>query len=244
VHARHLDWEGCFNTRDLGGFPTIDGGQTRRGAIVRSDAVDRLTRAGWAALLDYGIETIIDLRNDDERRADVAPRPNTVETVHVPLDGIADRAFWDDWDRGPEFGTPLYYRPHLDRLPGRSVAVIAAIAGAKEGGVLFHCQGGRDRAGQISMLLLALAGARPEHIADDYDLSHQRLRAAYAARGEPDQGVVLATYLASLGTSSRAVVLDTLRALDLEAHLGTSGLTADHVAALRARFVEPARPDT
>jgi len=28
----------------------------------------------------------------------------------------------------------------------------------------------------------------PELIADDYELSHDRLRVAYAARGEPDQG--------------------------------------------------------
>jgi protein-tyrosine phosphatase len=238
VHERHLHFDGCFNTRDLGGLPTICGAQTRRGAVVRSDAVDRLSSAGWAALEDYGIRTIIDLRNEDERLPDAAPRPESLETIHLPLDNVADREFWNEWDSGPQFGTPLYYRPHLDRFPAHSVAVIAAIAGAKEGGVLFHCQGGRDRAGQISMLLLTLVGALPEQIADDYDLSHERLRAAYAARGEPDQGVALTAYLSELGTTARQVVLSTLRDLDIEAHLCAAGLTASQLAALRARLVD------
>lgn len=38
------------------------------------------------------------------------------------------------------------------------------------------------------MLLLALVGVAPEEIAADYELSAERLRARYAARGEEDQG--------------------------------------------------------
>src|SRR5262249_25406680 len=42
VLSRHLSWDGCFNTRDLGDLATANGGRTRRRAAVRSDAVDRL----------------------------------------------------------------------------------------------------------------------------------------------------------------------------------------------------------
>jgi hypothetical protein len=45
---RLLDWEGCFNVRDLGGLRTRDGQETRRGRVVRADALDGLTAAGWA----------------------------------------------------------------------------------------------------------------------------------------------------------------------------------------------------
>jgi protein-tyrosine phosphatase len=31
-----LDWEGCYNVRDLGGLRTADGRETRWGAVVRS----------------------------------------------------------------------------------------------------------------------------------------------------------------------------------------------------------------
>ena len=42
---RHLDWDGCPNVRDLGGLRTADGGRIRHGALVRADALDRLTAA-------------------------------------------------------------------------------------------------------------------------------------------------------------------------------------------------------
>lgn len=150
VSDRHLDWEGCFNVRDLGGLPTSDGRTTRRGAIVRADALDALTAAGWKALLRHGVRTVVDLRNDDELRPDAAPRPPAITSVHVPLDAGEDREFWDVWASGPQFGTPLYYRPHLERLPARSVAALRAIARAGPGGVAFHCVGGRDRSGQVA----------------------------------------------------------------------------------------------
>ncbi|MDQ1287647.1 MAG: protein-tyrosine phosphatase, partial [Actinomycetota bacterium] len=40
------------------------------------------------------------------------------------------------------------------------------LAQARQGGVLFHCLAGRDRTGMISMVLLSLAGVRPEAIVD------------------------------------------------------------------------------
>jgi protein-tyrosine phosphatase len=36
------------------------------------------------------------------------------------------------------------------------------------GGVAIHCGGGRDRAGQIAMVLLALLGVAPDDVAADY----------------------------------------------------------------------------
>jgi hypothetical protein len=66
-----------------------------------------------------------------------------ITSLHLPLDGIADREFWDEWASDWRFGTPVYYGPHLARFPERSVAVLEAIAAAEPGGVLFHCMGGR-----------------------------------------------------------------------------------------------------
>jgi protein-tyrosine phosphatase len=237
IAGRHLDWDGCFNVRDLGGLGATGGRETRCGAVVRADSLDQLTAAGWAALSEHGVRTVIDLRNDDERGPDEAPRPSGVTTMQVPLDGTDDREFWDVWESGPQFGTPLYYRPHLDRFPERSVAVVAAIARADPGGVVFHCVGGRDRAGQIAMLVLAAVGVAPEDIAADYALSAERLRARYAARGEEDEGALLDAFLAGQGTSARAIIIAMLAELDVEAHLRAGGLNDGDLAALRARLL-------
>jgi hypothetical protein len=206
--------------RDLGGLPAADGRVTRFGAVVRADSPDRLSPAGWGALREYGIRTVVDLRNEGEYGPD-----HPVETVRLPLDGVdEDRAFWERWGTGPQFGTPLYYRPHLDRFPERSARVISAIASAPAGGVLVHCVGGRDRTGQIAMLLLALAGVAPELIAADYELS-----------GPADEDVE--RFLAGRGTSAGDLIVATLAELDVEACLLDAGVTEIELAALRERLL-------
>jgi protein-tyrosine phosphatase len=212
-----------MNVRDLGGLPTDGGCVTRPCAVVRGDSPDRLTPAGWVALRDYGIRTIVDLRNEDECGG-AEPRPG-VSRVHLPLDGIEEDAeFWEVWGSGPRFGTPLYYRPHLDRFPERSARVIAAIATAEPGGVLVHCVGGRDRTGQISMLLLALVGVSPEAIAQDY---------ARSGPADPD----VERFLSTRGTSAVDLILETLAGLDVEAALRAAGLRDTDLSALRARLL-------
>lgn len=232
---RHLHWNGCHNARDLGGLRTAAGRETRWRAVVRADAPDHLTAAGWAALEAYGIRTIIDLRNDDELHPDLVPRPEAVTTVHLPLDGVEDREFWDHWEPRPP---PLFYGPFLERFPERVAGVIAAIANAAPGGVVVHCVGGRDRTGLITLLLLALAGIEAEAIAADHAVSDERVATVYAQRSiEAD--VDLAPLLASEGTSAREVIVSTLASLDVESLLRGGGLTEDELVAVRARLLGP-----
>ncbi|MFG6202077.1 tyrosine-protein phosphatase [Nonomuraea sp. JJY05] len=54
--------------RDLGGIPVtgipVTGGRmVRRDAVVRSDDPERLTAAGWPAVVAPGVRTVVDLRN-------------------------------------------------------------------------------------------------------------------------------------------------------------------------------------
>ena len=231
---RWLTWEGCCNVRDLGGLPVHDG-VVARGALVRADSLNHLTEAGWAALVDHGVRTVVDLRNDDERGGDVARRPDVLHTVALALDGIDDTEFWAEWISGPQFGTPLYYLPHLRRFPDRTAAVVAAVARARPGGVVFHCNAGQDRAGQIAMVLLALLGATAETIAADYALSVEARPALAAARGIEDDGDARARVLAEYGTTIPQVLADTVAGIDLEPALVDAGLGEADLTALRAR---------
>jgi hypothetical protein len=205
--------------RDLGGLATTDGRAIRPGALVRARSLDHLREDGWAALHAIGVRTLIDLRNDDERSA--APAPDGISAIHLPLDG-SDEAFWDEWSADWRFGTPVYYAPHISRFPERSLAVLTAIAYARPGGVLFHCMGGRDRTGMITMLVLALLDVAPEDIAADYELS----------AGLCDDAVTVTEGLTRAGTTARAELLRALEALDLNALVA-----ADLRAALRARLL-------
>jgi protein-tyrosine phosphatase len=225
ANGRRLTWEGCVNARDLGGLRTADGGETRWRSVVRAGALDGLTAAGWAALEAHGVRTVIDLRNEDERRPGLAPRPAALTTLHVPYDSSDDAEFWDRWATGPQFGTPLYYRPFLERFPDRTARVMTAIAHAGPGGVLFHCARGRDRAGLVAILLLALAGVAPDDIAADYSLSADAV-----------EGPSIEAFLASQGTSTHEIIVSLLASLDVESYLRAAGLIDSDLRALRGRL--------
>ena len=170
---RELSWEGCLNVRDLGGQPTEDGNETRFGVVVRADSVRRLSDRGWAALVAHGVRTIVDLRWQSELEAD-PPRELPVEVVHVPLLGVRHDAAELAFLRSATSQHQAYVGMLEGFGPGFALAV-TAVAQAPEGGVLVHCQAGKDRTGLVVALLLRLAGVDAETIAADYALSGARL---------------------------------------------------------------------
>jgi len=232
--VRDLDWHGCFNVRDLGGLNTTDGHTIRRGALVRADDLSRLTARGWSALLAHGVRTVVDLRNADAL-TDLRPRPPELSTVRVALGDVADTEFWELCRANDLDGTPLYYRPFLDRKPERCAAAVAAVARAGPGGGVIHCGAGRDRTDAAS--------ARARHGRSRGD--RRRLRAEqppaarvfWAARGEDDQKPVIDEILRRKNTSARALLLDLLASLDVDAYLRSGGLGDDGAAAGRARLL-------
>jgi protein-tyrosine phosphatase len=235
VSGRDLAWEGCVNARDLGGLPTADGRTVRFGAIVRSDHLNRLTAAGWTALWDHGVRTVVDLRDSDERQPNIASRPPGLATIEIPLEDLSDTAFWREWRRF--CCTPLYYRAFLDRAPERVSRIVAAIADAAPGVVVVHCGHGRDRTGLISLVLLSLVGVSSEAIAADYALSADRLRPLLAQLGRANEEIIAQRHLRVAGLSAEAAVVAALAGFDAEACLLDGGLRPDPIARLRDRLL-------
>jgi protein-tyrosine phosphatase len=228
---RRLTWDGCTNVRDLGGLNTIDGRVTRWGAVVRSDHPARLTAAGWSALYDYGIRTIITLATDGypEEQPDMALRPSDLVTIRCAVEDFTDMEFVEQWVIPELVSTPLYYRDALKRWPERHVAVIEAIARAQPGGVLIHCRRGNDRTGIVTLLLLALVGVAPGEILADYELSPDSERDTLLAREQ---------------TTTRETILTTLAQLDAEQYLRAGGLSQADLTAIGARLLEPTDTET
>jgi protein tyrosine/serine phosphatase len=231
---RHLAWEGCYNARDLGGLKLRDGGETRWGTTVRSDNPARLSEQTWAAVHEYGIRTLIDLRNPDEIAGEV--RPAGITTIAIALDGVEDKEFWDHYGGARLNGTPLYYTPFLERFPARIAEVCTAIAQAEPGGVMFHCAAGRDRTGLVSLILLGLAGVEPDEIAADHALSTDRLKPAWADLNLGDQTAAIERLLAKHNTTGRESLLATIAAVDPAEYLSNAGMTSADIDALRARL--------
>jgi protein tyrosine/serine phosphatase len=222
---RKLDWDGCANVRDLGGLKTKDGRSIRWGAVVRSDDPAKLSPEGWAALYAHGIRAIISLRTDGMEEDDLVLPENLsdLESVDVAIEDLSDKEFLEQWAATNLWGTPLYYQDAISRWPERHAAVFLAIAQAQEGGVLFHCVRGCDRTGIISMMLLTLLGVPDEEIANDYLLSL-----------DPERDRILK----ERNTTSREVILDALKDLDMEAYLLGAGVSQAEIENIKKRLLE------
>ena len=111
--------------------------------FFRAENVDRLTPAGWEQVYAAGVRSVVDLRQPVSGR-DTSPRPEWLTVRHVDHDGLeAHPEFWADYWENGLVGTALDDLPHLAALPERTGAVLAALAEAPEGAVLFHCMAWR-----------------------------------------------------------------------------------------------------
>ena len=227
---RILHWQGCNNVRDLGGLTASNGRKTRWGAIVRGDQPAKLTPAGWEALYQHGIRTIVSLRthgfNEKDHPVVVPPYPG-IQVVSVEIEDVTNKEFVEKWATTDLWGTPLYWTDALNLWTHRHAAALKVIAQAQPGGVYFHCIRGYDRTGIIAFLTLALAGVSLEDITADYELSVDSVR---------DQ------LLAERNTNAYEVLQKTLNGIHIENYLLEGGMTQNDIEAIRSRFLEKSSP--
>jgi protein-tyrosine phosphatase len=189
-----IDLEGAVNVRDLGGLPTVDGGQTARGRLLRSDNLQELTPSDVAALIrDIGVSTVVDLRSSNELKSEGPAPLDAVEGVchaHHPVlaelgtntDIIADALLTkaeQDRSRYPADPVCGHYLGYLEDRPDQVVAALRSIAHSG-GAALVHCAAGKDRTGVVVALALTVAGVTPEAVVADYGATAERTDAIVA----------------------------------------------------------------
>ena len=247
--SRDLVWDGCLNVRDLGGHRTVDGGETRFGALVRADSVSQLSEAGWEALTAYGVRTVLDLRGEHERDDD-PPGDLPVEVLHVPF-MEASEAEWEAIAEeieaaataAPDVATSTrdVYLIFLERFRANVAAALKAVAHAPEGGVVVHCVGGKDRTGLLVAFLLHLAGVPDEEVAADYALSEERLRPRHETWFEAADSEEELERLRRIAQTPKEAMLGVFVELErrhgsVEGYLRSTGLTDDELDRLRVRL--------
>jgi protein-tyrosine phosphatase len=229
-----LDWPECRNARDIGGLPARDGASIRRGALIRTDSLDRLTPAGIALVRDVGVSLILDIRSSWEF-GDV-PHPFVDDPVYrwMPfIDGARDH----ERDAAAERSLADLYRGSIDRN-GRCIAsLVAAIATAPPGAVVVHCLSGADRTGMLVALILDSLDVPRAAIGEDYARTRLCLGDTPRAASGP---------LAD--TTGADTILETLRHIDhrwgdATTYLRRHGVSRDHMTRLQRRFIEPREED-
>ena len=246
--SRWLELTGAENVRDLGGLPLAEGGQTRRGVLLRADTLQELTDDDVAKLRKWGLCTVIDLRTrveaDVEGRGPLADEP--IEYANLPF--MPDEYMRPGLDRGAavivaerkERDRVDHYLNYL-RYAGERVLGAVRIMASQEGPpALFHCAAGKDRTGVLAALVLDAVGVEREAVIADFALTNERLERIGARLRR------MATYSNYTGTLSLddmhadpQTMDDVLAALDRDdggaaGWLMSAGLTEAELANLRA----------
>ena len=193
---RTIPFEGIENARELGGLTMKDGRSVRRGLLIRSGNLHKATDADVQRLKDpFRLTDVFDFRYDAEAAADP---DRTIEGVRrTPLSTLPQR-FIDGFSSGRADTTQVKssdfveglvryaFQPQAQELARTVYPAIVAdslsqqrygafLRGvlAAEGGTLWHCSQGKDRAGWATAFVLGALGASRETIVDDFDLSNR-----------------------------------------------------------------------
>lgn len=178
-YQRRLELEGAPNVRDLGGYPTRNGGRTRWGRLLRAGRLSTLTERDLSVLSRYRLRAVCDFRH----AAEAARDPSRLET----LEGVAvhnlpivpgshssgDGHF--EWTRlTPEEMAGFMVRINRELALEQTAAyrrMFELLLAIEDGAFLFHCSAGKDRTGFAAAIILSALGVSRETIMEDYLLT-------------------------------------------------------------------------
>jgi protein-tyrosine phosphatase len=205
---RWIRLDGTTNMRDLGGLPTVDGGRTQPGRVLRSDNLQTLSERDVRVLVDeIGLREVVDLRTTGEILLEGrGPLRDVAEVTHrhfslLPERGHNTDVFAVEEEDLPELPegwvetvlprqTPEHalqeppavasYLGYLQDAADNVVGAVRAIAQAEDGASVVHCAAGKDRTGVVVALCLAVAGVPHEEIVADYAMTAEIIDALVA----------------------------------------------------------------
>lgn len=163
---RTVDIDGVSNSRDIGGYLTLDGKRIRQGMIYRSAKLDDITELGKYTLVNIlGVKTDLDLRgtrtsdgsggyySDPKHCTHPVTELNHI-SVAAPWYSTGENGIWHDGFNKSEFAKAIKVFADPDNYP-----------------IIFHCSLGRDRTGTLSMVLGGLLGLDENTLMMEYELS-------------------------------------------------------------------------
>jgi len=193
---RTIAFEGIENARDMGGLVMQDGHTVWPGMLIRSGNLSLATNADVAALkAQYRLTNVFDFRFAAE--AESAPdrvidgvsythlstlpktlvegfASSSVDTTRMKMKDMTALMMKYAFDpKAQAMGKQLYPAIVTDSVSQHYYGVFLRGVLRAEGGVLWHCSQGKDRAGWASAFILAALGASRQVIVEDFDLSNQ-----------------------------------------------------------------------
>lgn len=169
-----LPLQNAYNVRELGGYAGTRG-ITKWKRFLRGDDISALHDEDITYLSDYGVTSVLDLRSNAEckHKPDVFVNNKAISYYHIPfmvgdVDNIMDTVT----------ANARLHNFYVALLKDKACVkkLMECIAQAPKGCMLFHCTGGKDRTGVLSMLLLTLVDVVKEDVIANYQVSYTYLR--------------------------------------------------------------------
>lgn len=193
--GERINLSGISNTRDLGGYETLDGRRLKRRRLLRSGALGNASKEDLRLLKEtYQLKTIVDFRTEAETKENPDPEIEGVAYIHNPIlkdeqmgitrkgekTQLLDLMLKSAKDMCEKKGNfieelyPSFITNDYSRSQYRKFFEI--LLNQKEGAVLWHCSAGKDRVGTGTALVLAALGVSRKDIIKDYLLTNQYLQ--------------------------------------------------------------------
>lgn len=190
VQSQSIGLEGVNNARQVGGYITQDGRKVKEGVLLRTGALAAATEEDIAELENkYQVSQIVDFRTSEERAS--APDPEISGARNTPIPLTEEDSEEDDEENGTTAGYTDYSIESMVEIVRAGVVdqmyvtmvedaytqqaygtFFQELLNHEEGAFLWHCTGGKDRAGLASVLLLSALGVDRETILADFELSN------------------------------------------------------------------------
>jgi protein-tyrosine phosphatase len=189
MYIKRLRLKKLFNTRDLGDIPTGDGKHIVKGKLIRSGKLYKLPEETQQKLKDMGLKTVVDLRI----AAEYEDYPDTiidgVNYIHLPLlctattgitlersmrktMAVESRRIKSEFGNADNYMIAMYKTIVFSEESTVNLKQVMRLIIDNDDCILWHCSGGKDRAGIVTMLLLYLLGVDEDTIIIDYAASH------------------------------------------------------------------------
>lgn len=185
THERLLNIQNGHNFRDLGGYETIDGRQTKWKRIIRAGSLANLSKEDLAELESIPVTVDIDLRSPEEVKQAPDRVPSTATYYHLPVlqSDETDASHSVDEIKN-QILQPGSGHKHMVDIYKKMVLVDSAKAAyqkmfelllrnGESDALLFHCTAGKDRTGLGAFFILNALQVPEKTIMEDYLLTNK-----------------------------------------------------------------------
>lgn len=178
ISERQITLRGAENFRDLGGYQNRDGLFVKWGKCYRSDKLSSLKKQDFKYLNDLNLKVICDFRGPEEVKRHPNHFPATFQPQLIKLPIYDPRRTLKELIKllrkadPKSFSGEDYmidgYKMFSKQFIGRYKQLFEVLLENRDGSIVFHCTGGKDRTGLASALILYVLDVPWELIYQDY----------------------------------------------------------------------------